>query len=142
MEKIFSEKESEKLKTLDYIAKELEEKIEKQQDWHKKRKMYAVELVRKGVRLKSFNMAKMKNGNQIVSFEPLKLTFLPQDCGLEKELPEERIKGIKIYVEELISELNQISSIIKFKIIGNGGLEEFANIKLPCTFVIDWEVKF
>lgn len=140
MEKIFSAQESEKLKKLDSITEELEKSIEEQQDWHRNRKEKAVELVRKVKVLKRFKIATKETGEQHISFIPLKLTFLPKDCGLEDMSPKERANQLQTYVTDLISELNKVSSDIKFKKLGCERIEEFAYIKLPCTYIIGWEI--
>ena len=137
---IFSEQKGKILQNLSTIAEELEKQLENQQD-DVKSKEIAIELVRKVKVLKLFDIiADEARGQKYILFKPLKLTFFPMDYGLDDMLPEEREEQIKIYTTELLSKLNKISKVIKFRKIGFERMEEFAYIKLPCICIIDWEI--
>ena len=138
--KLLTEKEREKLQLLDTIAEELKRKIKEYPFQDAKSEDYAIELVQKIKVLKRFEIRKNDVGKEWLFFDPIKLTFFPNDFGLKDALPEERITKIPKYVRDLLLKINEISDIIKFEVIGNERLEEFAILKLPCTFLIEWEI--
>lgn len=139
--KLLTEKEREKLQLLDTIAEELKRKIKEYPFQDAKSEDYAIELVQKIKVLKRFEIRNNDVGKEWLFFDPIKLTFFPNDCGLKDALPEERVTKIQNYVKDLLLKVNEISSnIIEFEVIGIERLDRFSFREAPCTFLINWEI--
>lgn len=98
-------------------------------DWTEERKEQAILIVRQIKERKNV----IDRGYNYINLIHLTIVLLPKDCGLNAPFSPETISEADSYLENLVADINYISSDIKFRFAGHD-----YNSK-SCTFDIVWE---
>lgn len=126
--------ESDVLKKLIFISEELEKAIKEQERLDCRQ----VTKVAKG--LKQCKDIK-KIGRSWIPVNPIELEISPFFLKVQKESDEMKIKSVFRYSEELLKELNKISSLLQFKFSGLSFIGRFIRNNGKCIITVSWRLK-
>lgn len=118
-------------------VKDLEETIMEQKGL-KCKKEHVLQIVRQLKDIKDPEQV-MSTCRWIKSINSLKVEISPFELGVENEKMETKIKAVFRCAEELINDLNKVSSLLRFKFMGLDFIGEFVRNNGKCVINISWK---